>query len=86
MTSATLSTDLTDYLRCPAMQAEALDIPDVLLIEPGLYADERGHFYEAWNEEGVSTQEALRRARAAVVAKHPHPACWAAWVVWGTPR
>ena len=32
------------------MTARALEIPDILLLEPEVHEDERGHFFEAWNE------------------------------------
>jgi dTDP-4-dehydrorhamnose 3,5-epimerase len=31
------------------MKVSAIPIPDVLLIEPSVYADERGYFLESWN-------------------------------------
>ncbi len=36
------------------MTALALDIPDVLLLEPEIHEDTRGHFFEAWNEAKFS--------------------------------
>jgi dTDP-4-dehydrorhamnose 3,5-epimerase len=76
MTSATLRTDLTDYLRCRAMQARALELPDVLLLEPDVYTDERGFFYEAWNRrefasttgfDGEFLQDNQSRSRRSVL-------------------
>ncbi len=32
------------------MIVRTLDIPDVLVLEPTVHADHRGHFFEAWNE------------------------------------
>lgn len=32
------------------MTVQALQIPDVLLLEPEVHEDARGHFFEAWNE------------------------------------
>jgi dTDP-4-dehydrorhamnose 3,5-epimerase len=33
-----------------SLSATALDIPDVLLLEPELFTDERGIFFEVWNQ------------------------------------
>lgn len=32
------------------LTAKTLAIPDVVLLEPEIHEDRRGHFYEAWNE------------------------------------
>ena len=36
------------------MKATPTAIPDVLLIEPRVFGDERGFFYESWNEHAFS--------------------------------
>jgi CHAT domain-containing protein len=40
-------------------------------------------FYEQWEKPGVSTAEALRRARQQTARKWSHPSQWAGWVLWG---
>ena len=36
------------------MQVTPLAIPDVLLIEPRVFGDERGFFYESWNRRAFA--------------------------------
>jgi dTDP-4-dehydrorhamnose 3,5-epimerase len=36
------------------MNVEALSIPDVLLIKPRVFTDDRGHFFEAWKESAYA--------------------------------
>ncbi|MCX7144131.1 MAG: dTDP-4-dehydrorhamnose 3,5-epimerase family protein, partial [Proteobacteria bacterium] len=36
------------------MQVTATEIPDVLLIEPKVFADARGHFFESFNERAFA--------------------------------
>jgi dTDP-4-dehydrorhamnose 3,5-epimerase len=36
------------------MRVTRLDIPDVILIEPQVYKDERGFFFEAWNSQRMA--------------------------------
>ena len=59
-----------------SMTARALEIPDVLVLEPEVYADARGHFFEAWNEAAFVTatgqqnrfvQDNQSRSRAGVI-------------------
>ena len=52
MTSADPMRDLTVSLQSAFMSitATALEIPDVLLLEPELFTDERGTFFEVWNQ------------------------------------
>lgn len=54
----------------------ALAIPDVLLLEPQLHSDDRGHFYEVWNRrefavatgyDGGFAQDNQSRSKAGVV-------------------
>jgi dTDP-4-dehydrorhamnose 3,5-epimerase len=33
------------------LTAHSLEIPDVLVLEPEIHEDVRGHFFEAWNQE-----------------------------------
>ncbi|MFN0182849.1 MAG: dTDP-4-dehydrorhamnose 3,5-epimerase [Aquabacterium sp.] len=36
------------------MRIERLTIPDVVLIEPRVFGDERGHFFESWNRRELA--------------------------------
>lgn len=36
------------------MKVVATELPDVLLIEPRVFADERGHFFESWNARALA--------------------------------
>jgi dTDP-4-dehydrorhamnose 3,5-epimerase len=36
------------------MRVTPLDLPEVLLIEPRVFGDERGFFYESWNERAFA--------------------------------
>lgn len=58
------------------LTAKALEIPDVFLIEPDMYSDERGDFFEAWNHRefevttgfaGDFVQDNQSRSRAGVL-------------------
>jgi dTDP-4-dehydrorhamnose 3,5-epimerase len=41
------------------MQVTPLDIPDVLLLEPKIFGDERGFFYESYNEKAFKAATGL---------------------------
>jgi dTDP-4-dehydrorhamnose 3,5-epimerase len=67
------------------MKVTPLALPDVLLIEPRVYEDERGWFFEAWQEGRYArevsretfVQDSLSVSRRGVVRglhlQHPHP-------------
>ena len=38
-----------------SISATPLEIPDVLLLEPGVHVDSRGHFFETWNNADFAT-------------------------------
>lgn len=43
------------------MKVISTDIPDVLIIEPQVYGDERGFFYESFNEKAFQEKTGLKR-------------------------
>jgi dTDP-4-dehydrorhamnose 3,5-epimerase len=67
------------------MKVTPLDLPEVLLIEPDVFGDERGYFYESWNEAryaeagipGPFVQDNLSYSQHGVLRglhfQHPHP-------------
>jgi dTDP-4-dehydrorhamnose 3,5-epimerase len=67
------------------MKVTPLDLPEVLLIEPDVFGDERGYFYETWNQKryeaagipGPFVQDNLSYSQHGVLRglhfQHPHP-------------
>ena len=37
------------------LQISRLSIPDILIIKPNVYSDNRGHFFESYSERDFST-------------------------------
>ena len=66
------------------MKVQPLAIPDILLIEPRVFADERGKFFEMWQEERYRSkgmelryvQDSVSRSARGVIRglhfQHPH--------------
>lgn len=55
------------------MRVVAADIPDVLIIEPRVFGDERGYFYESFNEKVLEEKTGLRMTF--VQDNHSRSAC-----------
>ncbi|MGZ5001508.1 MAG: dTDP-4-dehydrorhamnose 3,5-epimerase family protein, partial [Methylomonas sp.] len=43
------------------MQADRLSIPDVILFTPNVYGDERGFFFESFNQQKFEELTGLKR-------------------------
>jgi len=46
----------------PGLRATPTSIPDVLILEPRVFQDERGHFLESFNERAFEKATGVRRA------------------------
>jgi dTDP-4-dehydrorhamnose 3,5-epimerase len=67
------------------MKVTRLELPDILLIEPRVFADDRGYFFESWQNEryaravtpGPFAQDSVSVSRRGVVRglhfQQPHP-------------
>ena len=58
--SATLA--LSQYPRVPPMQVIATPIPDVVAIEPAVYGDDRGFFFESFNLAAFTEATGVERS------------------------
>ena len=70
----------------PAAMHVTLALPDVLLIEPRVFGDERGFFFESWNERAFADAGHRRRRSCRTITRARAATCCAGCTIRSSTR
>ena len=69
------------------MKVTPTELPEVLLLEPKVYGDERGFFFESYNRRARSPRQGSMPSSCRTITRAPRGACCAACITRSsTPR